>query len=116
MTRLSATQQKVLNKIRERIAFAKQFNNFKNFWVAKEIEHARESEAYEELKALYEERYITWNIEKTYKKYWLNELNNITLTTCSSSTLRALENQGYIEIIHDAGSGVDTVKLIKLED
>lgn len=116
MKKLSTTQQKVLNKIRNEIAFAKQFNNFKDFWMAEEIGYARESEAYEELKALYEERYINYDIEKTYKKFWLNELNNITLTICSSSTLRALENQGYIEIIHDAGLGVDTVKLIKFED
>lgn len=116
MTKLSTTQQEVLNKIRKEIAFAKQFDNFKDFWVAQKIGYACESEAYEELKAFYEKRYITRDIEKTYKKYWLNELNNITLTICSSSTLRALENQGYIEIIHDAGLGVDTVKLIKFED
>ena len=116
MTKLSATQQKVLNEIRKDVAFAKQFDNFKDFWMAQKTGYARESEAYEKLKAYYEEIYITWDIEKTYKKCWLNQLNNITLTICSSSTLRALENQGYIEIIHDAGSGVDTVKLIKFED
>lgn len=116
MTKLSKTQQKVLNEIRKDIASAKQFDNFKDFWMAQKIGYASGSEAYEKLKALYEERYTTLDIEETYKKYWLDELNNITLTVCSSSTLRALKNQGYIEIIHDAGTGVYAVKLIKFED
>lgn len=116
MAKLSAAQQKVLNEIRKDVAFAKQFDNFKDFWVAQETEYARDSAAYETIKAQYEEKYVTCDIEKKYKKYWLNQLNNVTLTICSSATLRALEKQGYIEIVKDAGLGVDTVRLLKVED
>lgn len=111
MKKLSTTQQKVLDNIEESINFAKQFSNFKDYWIAKEI-GTPGSASYEKLIKTYEEKYISLEIEKTYKKYWLDRLNNITLTICSSSTLRALEKAGYIEIINDAGKDVDTVKLI----
>ena len=111
MKKLSTTQQKVLNEIKKSINFAKQFSNFKEYWIAQQI-GIPGSASYEKLIKLYEEKYISLEIEKTYKKFWLDRLNNITLTICSSSTLRALEKAGYIEIINDAGKDVDTVKLV----
>ena len=48
--------------------------------------------------------------------HWMSkyeaEKEGITLTHASSNTLRALERMGLIEIIHDAGRGIDTIKVL----
>lgn len=100
MKELSKTQKEVLNKI------------------IRDIERAKSHTTYEDyVKANYngERKYFIDNEleNQNYKQYWLDELQNITLTHCSSSTLKALENKGFIEIIKDAGVGIDTVRLLK---
>lgn len=48
--------------------------------------------------------------------YWMSryeaEKEGVTITHASSNTLRALERMGLIEIIHDAGRGIDTIKVL----
>ncbi len=46
-----------------------------------------------------------------FRKYEA-EKDGITLTHASSNTLRALERMGLIEIINDAGRGIDTIKVL----
>ena len=48
--------------------------------------------------------------------YWMSRYEarkeGIAITHASSNTLRALERMGLIEIINDAGRGIDTIKVL----
>lgn len=47
-----------------------------------------------------------------WKMKYEGEKNGVTITIASSNTLRALQRLGLIEIIKDAGRGVDTIRLL----
>lgn len=113
MKKLSATQAKVLAEIRESIAFAKQFNDFHDYYVADHLKgFPVTSPHYNRVRERYEKEVEQGHAEWA-RKYWEDRLNNITLTSCSSATLKALAKLGYIEIINDGGKYIDTVKLIE---
>ena len=118
MKKLTQTQEKALTKIIDYIKFAKKFNNFKDYHIAKELKGSETRFDYPELVKYYTQRYEQDEAYYTehYKHYWLDALNNIALTmNVSSATLRVLENLGYIEIINDGRNFVDTVKLLRTD-
>ena len=110
--KLSKTQQEVLDKIIDDIRFAKKFNNVRDYWIALQCKGCEGSSKYEEIKEHYSKLYHD-GVGQTWKEYWLDNLNNITLTICNSATLRALEKASYIEIIEDGGRLTDRVRLLK---
>lgn len=50
-----------------------------------------------------------------YGSSYQKRRDGIVLTRTSSNTLRALEKRGFIKIIRDAKTGVDTIKIIEDE-
>ena len=115
MKKLTNAQEIALNRILDYINLAKQHNNFKDYWLAEQLQGLEQRKDFEELKNYYEGRFNP-EIEKTYKHYWEDARNNIALTTCvSSATLRVLEKLGYIQILKDGGSWVDKVKLLRTD-
>ena len=118
MTKLTTTQEEVLNEIKDYIAFAKKFDNVKNYYIAGKCRYCKGRPDYEKIyqyeKELFEED--EERITNAYKKYWEMGLKNIALTHCSSSTLRVLERKGYIKILKDSVNdvyGIDYVELIE---
>ena len=109
MKKLTATMEKVLNKIREDIRIAKSYDNYEDYY--NEVEAKYYNERYNNYRKVLE-RYGEAEAN-SYKKYWENRRKNITLTSCSSATLRALEERGYIRIIEDGGRWTDRVELIE---
>lgn len=96
---LTKTQKVLYNNMLEKINLAKQSKTY-NEYVMNNKEIAP--------------HFKQLNIENNfYKETYLNLKNNIVLALSSSTTLRALENKGYIKIIKDGKSGVDVVKVIK---
>lgn len=118
MKKLTQAQEKALAKIIDYIKFAKKFNNFKDYYIAEQLRGLETRFDYQELVKHYTQRYEQDEAYYTehYKHYWLDALNNIALTSrVSSSTLKALENLGYIEIINDGRNFVDTIKLLRTD-
>ena len=116
--KMTKTQEKVLNEIRDSIAYAKKFDNFKDYHIHVQARYCEGKPCYQEILEHYTKQWEKHGeeSEKYYKKYWLDKLNNITLTHCSSATLRALEREGYIRIIKDSANdrfGIDYVELLK---
>lgn len=112
MKKLSKTQQELLNHIRKQIEIAKSFDNFKDYWLYEQLIDNLGQKDFNELYEIYEKRFIDWDIEKKYKKYWLDELNNVTSTYTNSRTLQSLERLGYIKIIYDGKKFCDKVQLL----
>lgn len=116
MKKLSKAQQEVLDKANEAIRFAKE-HDYPEWLMLKYYNwtDCRE-ERREELRAYYEPRWKKALEKNDMKKYWEQERNNIVLTHCSSTTLKALEKAGEIEIIKDSCGdryyGIDTVKIL----
>jgi hypothetical protein len=100
MKKLTQTQQNILDGIKEKIKKAKAHETYESYVLAN-YDNKSQWQIEMELK------------EQSYKEYWLQNLDNIALTSCSSSSLRALENKGYIKIIKDGGRFIDTVKLLE---
>ena len=116
MEKLTSAQQKVMDDIRGSISFAKQFNDFKEYYIESKIRLNQGSMTeLEEIKARRERQYELQCVEELEyrKQLWLDKLQNVTTAWASSATLRALKKKGYIEIIHDGRSKVDTVKLLE---
>ena len=116
MEKLTSVQQKVMDDIKANINLAKQFNDFKEYYIESKIGLNQGSMTeLEEIKARRERQYELYCVEELEyrKQLWLDKLQNITTVWANSMTLRALERKGYIEIIHDGGSKVDTVKLLE---
>lgn len=116
MEKLTSVQQKVIDDIKANINFAKQFNDFKEYYIESKIRLNQGSTTeLEEIRARRERQYeLCCAEELEYRKQlWLDKLQNTTTAWASSATLRTLERKGYIEIIHDGGSKVDTVKLLE---
>ena len=118
MAKLTETQERTLKTIKEDIAFAKKFESFREYWIGQRLRGQEKCHDYLELYKYYSKRFEANAEELTrdYIKYWLDYKNNIALTTCSSATIRALEREGYIEILHDSANeryGIDKVKLLK---
>lgn len=106
MKKLSPVQTQTLETIRKSILEAKQCTTYEEYY------NKESSNRYN-----YQEMILKFGQKEadTYKLYWKNKLKNITLTNCSSSTLKVLEKAGYIEIIVDGGNWTDTVKLLNVE-
>lgn len=51
------------------------------------------------------------NRKKNWSSRYEEDKKGIVWTETSSATLRALEKKGYIEILHDQGIGIDTVRI-----
>ena len=118
---MTKVQEEVLNKIRDEIAYAKKFDNFKDYHIHNQARYCEGRPNHQEILDHYTKQWEKHGAEseKYYKKYWLDKLNNITLTRCSSATLRALEKEGYIRIIKDSANeriGIDFVELLKEEE
>lgn len=117
--KLSPTMQKTLNQIIEFIDTAKRFNNYHDYYMFINLRHAVNRKDYEELVERYEWKYTELIKSKYFEEIYLGTWkrareNDIALTSgVSSSTLRALEERGYIEIIVDGRDAVDHVKLLK---
>lgn len=118
MAKLTITQEQALNSIREKIAFAKKFESFREYWIAERLKGQERCRDYQELREYYAKRFdeSAESLTRDYIQYWLDNKNKIALTSASSATLRALEREGYIEILHDSANeryGIDRVKLLK---
>ena len=116
---MTKAQEKVLNEIRDEIAYAKKFDNFKDYYIHNNARYCEGRPNHEEILELYTKEWEKHGeeIEKYYKKYWLDKRDNIALTHCSSATLKVLEREGYIRIIKDSANeryGIDYVELIEV--
>lgn len=112
MKKLTAAQKKVLNEIKETIREAKSCNTFGEYYNKHYAPRCNgRFDTYEKALKNYKD-----NTLKIYEEDWVDELNNIVLTHCASSTLRVLEREGYIKIIKDSANecyGIDRVELLK---
>jgi DNA-binding PadR family transcriptional regulator len=99
MEKLTPAQEKELKRIIDHINYGKQFSS------AEELYNSwGYTTKWEDLKSEYQAIHI---------EDYNNRLNNITLTSANSSTLRALEKKGYIEIIRDGKKDYDIVKVLQ---
>ena len=113
--KLSKEQERVLKGIQDYISLAKDCNTFKEYYIREHTDNFKDRNDYQsilehETKIFeqYEDR-----LTKDYMKYWKEAREqNIALTSCSSSTLKALEKKGLIKIIEDGGKWIDKVQLI----
>ena len=117
--KLSPTMQETLDRIIEFIETAKKFDNYHDYYMFTSLRHAENRKDYQELVEWYEWKYTELIKSKYFEEIYLRSWkqareNDIALTSgVSSSTLRALEERGYIEIILDGRDAVDHVKLLK---
>ena len=127
---LTPAMREALDQVIDYIDLAKKYDNYHDYYMAKNLRYIKDRKDYDEFIVKYKERYveIVDSYEKRYEratkaKYfeivnlrpWKNAReNDIALTIrVSSSTLRALEVRGYIKILKDGRSRVDEVKLLK---
>ena len=127
---LTKAMKEALSQIIDYIDLAKKYDNYHDYYMAKNLRYITDRKNFDEFIVKYKERYleIVDSYEKRYEriskaKYfeivnlrpWKNAReNDIALTIgVSSSTLRALEVRGYIKILKDGRSRVDEVKLLK---
>lgn len=95
---LTKEQERVLNKAKKHIDIARQFNDFESYWIATHDDaHPVPDE---------EEGY------SFFKKWWKDNCNGIDLVRASTSTIKALEKKGFIEIIKVGGSFPDSIKVL----
>lgn len=104
--KISKTQSELLEKIKMDINKAREAKDFKNWYWS--VSRLNASVTFENCIEKLEEL----NSLKYYKNRFEELKEGIALTQTSSSTLRALENKGLIEIIIDAGNGIDHVRLL----
>ena len=112
MTKLSKTQQKVLDSAKSRIDFARTHNLYD--WMRKNISILDDSSTDEQI-----EMYIEREIEAGYKNWYADAYeetkNGYTWTSCNSRTLHKLCELGLIEIVRDSTGesyGVDSIKVL----
>ena len=107
--KLSPEQDRVLKHIKEEIAIAKKYNNYRDYY--NEIEGPDYPIPYQD----YDTVLARDGEEKAnqFKKYWELNLENKALTICSSHTIKALEKKGYIRILRDGKRGCDIIELIE---
>ena len=119
MKDLTPAMQKTLEQIIDYIDFAKKYDNYHDYYMAKSLRHAEGRKDYDKLVAWFEEKYQdhikSKYFQTIYLASWKNARENDIASTMgvSSSTLRALEFRGYIAIIKDGRDAVDKVKLLK---
>lgn len=111
MTKLSKTQEEVLDKIKNYIKNSKQYATYEEKVLEEKVKPHNEfclKHGYNPTTLEKEMEY-----EERYRKYYDNAVNhNIALCTANSKTLKKLEELGYIEILNEGGSYPDTVKLL----
>ena len=122
--------KEALDQIIDYIDFAKKFDNFHDYYMARQFRNIKarkdyddfivtDKERYAELVTMYEKRYERIVKDeyfgRIYLRHWKNAReNNIALVMgLSVFTLRALEALGYIKISKDDKDLIDEVKLVK---
>ena len=116
--KLTDVQRKVVNKIKEDLILAKECKSLKEYCIKASCQGDENSMHYSEYLQEAEKRFERnpdYFID-IYAKWWkAGREQNIILVWTSSSTLRALEKKGIIEIIEDGKNFPDTVKLLVWE-
>lgn len=116
MKKLTETQMKALNNIYKNLNRYKESESVLDLLLKYDLEGRENRSDYDELKAYTIKRYNDY--KEHYDKVYAENLKeakeqNIVLATGNSSTLRALEKAGYIEIISLGGMFPDKVKVLK---
>lgn len=113
--KLTETQEKAYKKIQNYIKLAKECETYEEYYIRQHTDDFKYRSDYEKI-VEYEKEYFKKHEEElknSYLKYWVNAReNNIALTSCSSSTLRALEKKRLIKIIEDGRKYIDKVQLL----
>ena len=129
--KLTKAQQEVMNHAKQNIDYArthdfihwiarhftqldleKDWDAFPNPYLSNEIALQRAREAVENDKHPVMSNDIEIFPANHRRSAYEDEKNGITLCIASSNTLRALERMGLIEIITDAGRGVDHIRIL----
>lgn len=116
--KLSKEQERVFKNIQDDIKLAKECNTFKEYYIREHTDDFKDRSDFQSILE-YETKMFEENEElltNQYIEYWKDAReHNITLTICSSATLKALEKRNLIKIIKDGKQWVDRVQLLESE-
>lgn len=109
--KLSKVQKELMNKMREWIDRAREFETYDEYFEKYEAPHKQS--AYDTPEKYKSKSPDDW---KWYEETWQKKRNGIVYIHCNSRTLYKLQEFGLIELIHDSkndgGCGIDTVKVL----
>ena len=111
MTKLSKTQQQLLDGAKARIDFARNHNFYD--WARKNISHFYDRT--DEQIEMMIEREVELGYENWYTEAYEETKNGYTWMSCNSRSLHKLEELGLIEIKRDSTGetyGVDSIKVL----
>lgn len=116
MKKLTETQMKTLNYIYKELNMKKGSKSVLDLLLKYDLEGMENRSDYDELKAYTIRKYNDY--KEHYDKLYTESIReakeeNVVLATGNTSTLKALEKAGYIEIISLGGIFPDKVKVIK---
>jgi len=118
MKKLTKAQKNLLENTQEEVAFAKKFNNSRDYYIASNTNnYSCECPAKEKAKAYITKLYDTncRGVKDEAISYYNKLINNIVYLDCNGSTLKVLARLGYVRIIKDStGTGTAGIDIVEL--